>query len=106
MGDRRPASFVRPFPPRGRSVVMKFLNRFRGNRAAVSQPAAHMTWGSGSLARTASRTSVFLRTQIWIRPLIALVILAAIGFGMRRAIESTMKENLRSDLQTLLNVEV
>jgi predicted Ser/Thr protein kinase len=70
-----------------------------------SQPAAHMTWASASVSRTISRTGIFLKRQIWIWPIIATVLLAGLGFGTRRAIESTIKESLRSQMQALLNVE-
>jgi serine/threonine protein kinase len=66
---------------------------------------ANVTWASKSIGRTVSRTGVFLKRQIWIWPIVATVVLAALAFGVRRAIESTMKENLRSQLQTLLTVE-
>lgn len=66
---------------------------------------AHMTWGSASISRGVSRTGVFLKKQIWLWPIIATVLLAVVAFGVRRAIETTMKENLRSQLQTLLDVE-
>jgi len=64
-----------------------------------------MTWGSASISRGVSRTGVFLKKQIWLWPIIATVLLAVVGFGVRHAIESTMTENLRSELQTLLDVE-
>ena len=64
-----------------------------------------MTWASRSIAHTMSQTRLFLKRQLWTWPIIALALLSAIGFGVHRAIESTMKENLRSSLQTLLSVE-
>jgi serine/threonine protein kinase len=48
---------------------------------------------------------VILKKQIWLWPIIATVLLAILAFGVRHAIESTMQENLRSELQTLLDVE-
>lgn len=48
---------------------------------------------------------VILRKQIWVFPIIAIILLSLIGFGVRRSIESTMKRTLQSELQTLLNVE-
>lgn len=65
-----------------------------------------MTWQNTSVGRSISRTGLFLKKQLWIWPIIAVVILGAVGYGTRLAIESTMKENLRSQLQTLLDVEV
>ena len=64
-----------------------------------------MTWGSASISRGVSRTGLFLKKQIWVWPIIATVLLAVMAFGVRHAIESTMTENLRSELQTLLDVE-
>lgn len=52
-----------------------------------------------------SRAGLFLKKQLWIWPIIAVVLLAGIGFGIRIAIERTMKASLRSQLQTLLSVE-
>lgn len=65
----------------------------------------HITATGKSLSRSMTRTGVILRKQIWIFPVLAILVLGAIGYGMRLAIESTMRENLRSQLQTLLDVE-
>ncbi|MDB5387110.1 MAG: serine/threonine kinase, partial [Planctomycetaceae bacterium] len=64
------------------------------------------TFASKSLSRSLSRTGLFFKQRIWIWPIIATVVLSVVGYGVRSAIESTMKENLKSQLQTLLNVEV
>jgi hypothetical protein len=48
---------------------------------------------------------LLLKKQLWIWPIIAVVLLAAVGYGIRVAIERTMRANLQSQLQTLLNVE-
>src|SRR6185295_5058716 len=66
---------------------------------------AHMTFGQTSVGRSLSRASLILKKQLWIWPIIAVVLLAGIGFGIRIAIERTMKASLRSQLQTLLSVE-
>jgi len=66
---------------------------------------ANITWKTSTLGRTASRTGLFLKRQIWIWPIVATIVLSALAYGVRREIESIMKENLRSELQTLLNVE-
>ena len=58
-----------------------------------------------SFGRTVSRTGEFLRRRIWVWPIVAVLLLSVIGLGVRGAIETTMKENLKSQLQTLLNVE-
>lgn len=75
----------------------------RSNPASNAQ--AHITFGTTSVGRTISRTSLILKRQLWIWPILAVVLLAAIGYGIRTAIERTMRESLRSQLETLVNVE-
>ena len=86
-------------------LLSSLRNLFRRSSSASGPQGAHMTFGSTSIGRTVSRTGTFLKNRIWLFPIIAVAVLAVIGWGMRRAIETTMKENLRSQLQTLLNVE-
>jgi hypothetical protein len=64
-----------------------------------------MTWASRSLSQTVSRTGVFLKKQLWIWPIVAVLLLLVIGLVVRSAIASTMRNNLASELQTLLDVE-
>lgn len=64
-----------------------------------------MTWASHSLSHGLSRTRIFLRRQLWVWPIIAVVVLSIIGFTLRNAIESTIKGNLSSGLQTVLQLE-
>jgi serine/threonine protein kinase len=71
-----------------------------------SRDAARMTWAKNSLSGTVQATNVFLRRNLWIWPIIAVTILGTVGILVRSAIEATMRENLRSGLQTLLDVEV
>ena len=70
-----------------------------------ARAGAHMTFARTSVGRTISRTGVFLRKQIWIWPIIAVVLLSMIGLVVRRAIETTMRDGLQSQLQTLLDLE-
>jgi hypothetical protein len=64
-----------------------------------------MTFAKTSVGRTITRTGVFLRKQIWIWPIIAVVLLTVVGLGVRHAIVTTMKDGLRSELQTRLDIE-
>jgi eukaryotic-like serine/threonine-protein kinase len=66
---------------------------------------AHMTWAHTSVGRSITRTGVFLKKQIWIWPILAVVLLSVIGFFVRRAIETTMRDNLQSQLQSLVDLE-
>lgn len=85
--------------------LLKFLG-LSNSRHKEKDAIAHMTWASKSVSRTLTRTGVFLKKQIWVWPIIATVLLSVLAFGVRNAIEATMKDNLRSQLNTLLSVEV
>ena len=52
-----------------------------------------------------SRTKLLLKKQLWIWPIVAVVLLAIIGYAVSSSIQQTMEDNLRSELQTLLSVE-
>jgi len=64
-----------------------------------------MTWAHTSVGRTISRTGVFLKRQIWIWPILAVLLLSIIGFFVRRSIETTMREGLESQLRTIVDLE-
>jgi serine/threonine protein kinase len=66
---------------------------------------AHITFGQTSFGRTFTRTRLLLKKQLWIWPIVALVVLAVFGYGVSRAIRRTMEDSLRSELTTLLSVE-
>lgn len=85
---------------------MNPLNLFRKSRGSSAVPQAHMTFAQTSAARTIMRTGTILKEQAWLWPIIAVVVLAAVGVGVSSAIRTTMKSSFQSQLQTLLNVEV
>jgi hypothetical protein len=75
------------------------------NRSTEKQ-RAHMTWSSKKLARSmVSRTQHVIKRQFWLWPIVALAVLSVVGWVVHSSIESTMRENLASELRTLLNVE-
>ncbi|WP_428306870.1 serine/threonine protein kinase [Lacipirellula sp.] len=86
---------------------MSLLDRFRRSthHGSSRAPAAHMTWAARSVSHTLTSTRLFLKKQLWLWPIIAIVLLSTLGFAVHHAIESTMKANLHSSLQTLLKVE-
>ena len=47
----------------------------------------------------------FLKQQAWLWPILAVIALWGVGYGVSSAIRFTMKQSFRSQLQTLLNVE-
>lgn len=64
-----------------------------------------MTFGQTSIGRTVSRTRLLLKKQLWIWPIVAVVLLSIVGYLVSNAIHQTMEDNLRSQLETLLTVE-
>ena len=85
---------------------MNPLRLFRRSETASQHPAAHLTWASSEVSQRVTRTGVFLKKQIWVWPIVAILLLSIVAFAVRRAIETTMKQNLASGLQTLLTIEV
>lgn len=76
------------------------------NRSLSSQhPKPHMTWASRSLSKSLTRTSWFLKTQLWIWPIIAVLILGSVGFLTKSLVESTIRGNLTAGLQSLVKLE-
>ncbi|WP_425396240.1 serine/threonine protein kinase [Aeoliella sp.] len=76
------------------------------NSHLTRPPAAHMTWASRTVAGTVARTRRFLSRQIWVWPIIAVVLLSTIGWLVDSKIQATMEEGLTSEFETLRNVEV
>jgi serine/threonine protein kinase len=86
--------------------MASLLNRvFRRSSSAGSPVQGHVTFGQSSLGRSISRTRLILKKQLWIWPIIAVVVLAIVGYGIHTAIQRTMQASLRSELTTLLNVQ-
>jgi predicted Ser/Thr protein kinase len=85
---------------------MNLFNGFRRSKIASShRGGAQMTWASRTLSSSLSQTRLFLKRQLWIWPIIAVLFLSILGWAVQRSIESTMKANLESELQTLLKVQ-
>jgi len=78
---------------------------FSRSRVGSDLAQAHMTFGQTSLGRSLGRTRLLLKRQLWVWPIIAVVLLAIVGYVINRLIHNTVEESLRSELQTLLTVE-
>ncbi|TWT47462.1 Serine/threonine-protein kinase PknB [Botrimarina hoheduenensis] len=69
-----------------------------------------MTYASSRAGRTMvqslSGVASLLKREVWVWPIVAVVLLASVGWFLRSAIERTMKESLTSELETLRDVEV
>jgi len=104
LGNYNEQDYLVHVPPP--SETMSKRNLLQRVTAKSSAPAAHMTWASRTMVSTAARTREFLSRRLWAWPIIAVLLLLAIGWSVHGAIERTMESNLRSQLQTLLDVEV
>jgi len=81
-----------------------FTSFFRRSKPTGSAAQGRMKFGD-SASRSVSRTGLLLKKQLWIWPILAVVLLAGVGYGIHVAIERTMKASLQSQLTTLLNVQ-
>jgi tRNA A-37 threonylcarbamoyl transferase component Bud32 len=84
---------------------MSLIDSLRRSLSRRKQAAAHMTWATRSISQSVSTTRLFLKRQLWVWPIIAVVVLAVLGWGVNSAIESTMKAKQKAELQTLRDVE-
>lgn len=62
--------------------------------------------GTRSVFRTVAVSSLLMKKQLWIWPIIAAVLLGSIGWVLRGWIETSLKTDLRSELQTILAADV
>lgn len=77
----------------------------RPNRTLLDPIQPHMTFGQTSVARTVRRTGLFLKKQLWVWPIFAVILLSIAGYAVSTSINRTIKNSLQSELSTLLNVE-
>jgi hypothetical protein len=84
---------------------MNWPSIFQKSQTRSRQAGPHMTWATSSVGRSITRTGVFLKKQLWIWPIIAVVILSTLGLFVRWKIESVMRASLESELQTTRNLE-
>lgn len=64
-----------------------------------------MTWASRSVSQSVIQTGLFLKKQLWIWPIVAVIVLSVVGYFVRTSIEETIKGNVRNGLKTLVTVE-
>jgi serine/threonine protein kinase len=86
-------------------MLQQLVNWLRADPANGPRSQSARAFGQTSIGRTVSRTGLLLKRQLWIWPIIAVLILSVLGWWVSSAIRRTMSENLHSELQTLLNVE-
>jgi serine/threonine protein kinase len=77
----------------------------RPSRSVLDNAHAHMTFGQASAGRTIARTRMFFKKQLWVWPIIAVVLLSVAGYAVSDSINRTMRNSLESELTTLLSVE-
>jgi eukaryotic-like serine/threonine-protein kinase len=74
-------------------------------KTPVAKPLGQPTFWESRVGTVLSRTGVVLKKNLWAWPVIAVILLSIVGYLVHSAIETTMKETLKSQLQTLLNAE-
>ena len=58
------------------------------------------------MARSLTRAPVWLSRYVWIWPLLGAVFISVVGFWVRNRVETTIRNELSSRLQTVLNADV
>ncbi|MGH7135690.1 MAG: serine/threonine protein kinase, partial [Pirellulales bacterium] len=61
---------------------------------------------SAVLRRSAALTNLFLQKNLWVWPLVAALVLAAIAYWLRAHVEQAMKASLADELQVVLAADV
>ncbi len=64
-----------------------------------------MTWASRSMANSVIRTRTFLRKQLWVWPIVAVLVLSLVGYFTNNLVETTIKGNLSSGLKSFVGIE-
>jgi eukaryotic-like serine/threonine-protein kinase len=86
-------------------MVPRFLSRLTSSGSKSNRVQAHMTFAHTSMSRTVTRTRNFLKKQLWVWPIIAVILLSIAGYAVSDSINRTMKASLESELTTLIQVE-
>ena len=84
---------------------MADFKSFLSRRGRQSQAPAHLSFARSRVGRTLSRTGLLLKKQLWVFPLLAIVVFFVMHWFVRTAIESTMRANVSSQLEALLKTE-
>lgn len=59
-----------------------------------------------SFGRSLSLTGRLLRTQLWLYPIAAALLLAGLGWWLQRTVERSLEENVAADLQVVLGADI
>jgi len=73
------------------------------SKKPMTKPAAPASPPASGASSVLARSQSFLRTQLWIWPLVAALILLFVGVYVRRHMEGAMKTQIAGNLQTILN---
>ena len=86
-------------------LFRELLRWFGRSGKHMGQYQAHMTFGKRTLSRSMTQARTLLKEQLWIWPILAVAVLALVGYGVNQAIKETIETSLKSQLQTLLGIE-
>jgi eukaryotic-like serine/threonine-protein kinase len=73
---------------------------------AMVKPIGKQSAGTGGLSNSLGAARGLLRGQLWIRPIIAALILGVLGWYMNGVIEGALHKQLGNQLQTILDADV
>jgi hypothetical protein len=62
--------------------------------------------GSGGVSQSLGKTGAMLRRQLWLWPVLAALVIGAVGWWVTDSVEDAMRENRAGQLTALLNADV
>jgi len=80
-------------------------SRLNGTPHQDTRAKAHLTFAKTSMGHRLRQTGLLFRRQLWIWPVVAILLLTVIGYWITRSIQTTMEANLTSGLTTMLHLE-
>lgn len=72
----------------------------------TSKAASAVASSARSIVRSVAISSLAMRKQLWIWPILAVILLSIVGWWVSRSVEAAMRERRIADLQTILHADV
>jgi len=72
----------------------------------TSKAASAVASSARSIVRSVAISSLAMRKQLWVWPILAVVLLSIVGWWVSASVESAMRERRAADMQTILQADV
>ncbi|HEY2838048.1 MAG TPA: serine/threonine protein kinase [Pirellulales bacterium] len=72
----------------------------------TSKAASAVASSARSIVRSVALSSLAMRKQLWVWPILAVILLSIVGWWVSRSVETAMRERRIADMQTILQADV